>query len=255
MQQLRHPAPACRASGSEAGGGVAAREAGAEPAGSRDPQSTALYWSFPGTALDVSLSRRWLAAAARELWGAGDDTDRLVLAYSEVATNAVVHGAGPVTVCAHIHPGGATCEVADCSARVPQPRRAALEDDSGRGLALVAQTVDRLGVRADETGKTVRFEVGRAAPESGRSPLAESGGGPLAEAEGAIARAVDAPRPVPGRRHRPAPRNAGAGISSPGLSGTSRSSVGGPAGGPAVGKPPRLRSGPLGARALGELGG
>ena len=252
MQQLRHPAPACRASGREAGGGVAAREAGAEPAGSRDPQSTestALSWSFPGTALDVSLSRRWLAAAAQQLWGAGDDTDRLVLAYSEVATNAVVHGTGPVTVRAHIHPGGATCEVADCSARFPQARPAAPDDDSGRGLALLAQTVDRLGVTADETGKTVRFEVGRTARASGRSPVAESGAGPPGGAEGGIARAVDAPLPVHGPRHRPSRGSTGTGFAGTGRTASSgtaisaafKSSVDGSAGGSIDGTPPRLR--------------
>ncbi|NUP48150.1 MAG: ATP-binding protein [Catenulispora sp.] len=236
MQQLRHPAPVCRASGHETGGGVAVRGAGAEPAGTRDSQSTALYWSFPGTALDVSLSRRWLAAAAQALWGAGDDADRLVLAYSEVATNAAVHGLGPVTVCARIHPGGATCEVADRSARPPQPRHAAPDDDSGRGLDLVAHTVDRLRVTTDEDGKTVRFEIGRTDAGSGRSPVPESADSPLPGPPRPV------PVPPPGRHHHP---------------GQLRSSVGGSADGSADGNPLRARPGPMtaGAHALGESGG
>ena len=167
MQHLRHPAPAaCRASGREAGGGVAVREVDAESdAGSEpeppEPRSTDLYWSFPGSALDVSLSRRWLAAALEQVWGAGDDADRVVLAYSEVATNAVVHGRGPVTVAARIRAATVTCEVADCSSCLPQPRRADSDDVCGRGLDLVSMTVDRFRVVLDDVGKTVSFEVGR----------------------------------------------------------------------------------------------
>ncbi|WP_344671749.1 ATP-binding protein [Catenulispora yoronensis] len=167
-----------------------------DPAGSRTSQSTALYWSFPGTALDVSLSRRWLAAAAEALWGAGEDTDRLVLAYSEVVTNAVVHGRGPVTVSARLRADGAVCEVADCSAHPPRSRRADPEDVSGRGLDLLRQSVDRLRVIAEEIGKTVRFEVARGSAGSGGSPPPESAEGP-----------VD----VPARRHRAGPAHGAAG--------------------------------------------
>jgi anti-sigma regulatory factor (Ser/Thr protein kinase) len=207
MQQLRHPAQAvCRAGGQGSGGGVAvgAPASGPEPAPEpAEPQNTALYWSFPGSALDVSLSRRWLAAAVEQAWGAGDDADRVVLAYSEIATNAVVHGAGPVTVCARIRARTVTCEVADCSDRAPQHRHATGEDVCGRGLDLVALTVDRFGVEVGAEGKTVSFEVGRHAvrardtggqnaesPGSGRSPLSRSGPGPVGPRSGSGAGGV-----------------------------------------------------------------
>ena len=206
MQHLRHPAPAvCRTGGPGAGGGVALRGpvAGPEPAAEPPtPQDTALYWSFPGSALDVSLSRRWLAAAVEQAWGAGEDTDRVVLAYSEVATNAVVHGQGPVTVCARILAGAVTCEVADCSARAPQPRHAACDDVCGRGLDLVEMTVDTFRVDVGEAGKTVSFEVGRQNPESpgsGRSPVSRSGPGPVGP------RSASAPAPETAAEHETAP--------------------------------------------------
>lgn len=210
MQHSRHPAPAaCRTAGAGAGGGVAVRApaAGPEPAPvpeapQNTPQNTALSWSFPGSALDVSLSRRWLAAAVEQAWGAGDDADRVVLAYSEVATNAVVHGAGPVTVRTRIRDGSVTCEVADCSARTPRPRHAGADEVSGRGLDLVELTVDRFRVDLGEAGKTVTFEVGRgrvARAESGRSPLSWSGPGPAGprsgpEAESGVESISDAKR-------------------------------------------------------------
>ena len=125
------------------------------------PRVNSLSWSFPGTPADVSCSRHWLAVAAREVWGECEDTDRLVLAYSEIATNAVVHGAGPVTVAARICATSAHCEIADQSARLPRPRHATPGDLGGRGLEMVQLTVDRLQVAADQAGKTVTFEVGR----------------------------------------------------------------------------------------------
>lgn len=125
------------------------------------PPVNTLSWSFPGTAADVTCSRRWLAVAATEVWGECEDTDRLVLAYSEIATNAVLHGTGPVTVAAQICPTSARCEVADRSARLPKSRHATSGDVGGRGLDMVRQTVDRLRVAADGIGKTVSFVVGR----------------------------------------------------------------------------------------------
>ncbi|MBS2551460.1 ATP-binding protein [Catenulispora sp. NL8] len=241
MQDLRHPAPAaCRVAGSGAGGGVAVRgpAAGPEPApGPTAQQNTALYWSFPGSALDVSLSRRWLAAAVEQAWGAGDDADRVVLAYSEIATNAVVHGTGPVTVSARIRSGAVTCEVADCSDRAPQPRAAGGEDVCGRGLDLVVMTVDRFRVDVGETGKTVSFEVGRqfsAAAGSGRSPLPPSAPGPVAAGSesGSVSRsaaesgpesgseAVSASGPIPGSGSGPGSAGGPAGGATGGQQGT-----------------------------------
>jgi len=124
------------------------------------PDNSSLTWRFPGTPADVSYSRRWLAAAVTEMWGEGEDTDRLLLAYSEVATNAVVHGTGPVSVAAHIDATGARCAIADSSPDVPTARHAAPDDVGGRGLDLVRATVDRLRVVADGIGKTVSFVVG-----------------------------------------------------------------------------------------------
>lgn len=126
-----------------------------------DHRVNALSWSFPGTPADVSCSRHWLAVAATEAWGEGEDTDRLILAYSEIATNAVLHGVGPVTVAAQIFPTSARCEIADRSSLLPKARHATSRDLGGRGLEMVRLTVDRLRVAADERGKTVSFEVGR----------------------------------------------------------------------------------------------
>ncbi|MEY9935482.1 anti-sigma regulatory factor (Ser/Thr protein kinase) [Catenulispora sp. GP43] len=158
-------------------GSTARRKSGGRRGRALPEQSgvNSLSWSFPGTPADVSCSRQWLAVAATEVWGDCEDTDRLVLAYSEIATNAVVHGAGPVTVAAQICPTSARCEIADRSARMPSIRHASAADIGGRGLEMVQLTVDRLQVAADEAGKTVSFEVGR--HDDGRGQAAGSGDG------------------------------------------------------------------------------
>ena len=150
----------------ESGESRESREPEISDGGNGDDGSTmnnvsSLSWSFPGSPADVSCSRRWLAVAATEAWGEGDDTDRLVLAYSEIATNAVVHGAGPVRVATRIDPTGARCEIADQSAQLPKTRHATTGDVGGRGLEMVQLTVDQLQVATDPAGKTVSFEIGR----------------------------------------------------------------------------------------------
>lgn len=161
-----------RSTGSATQGTADRRTRGLHPGHPPDrPRTNSLSWSFPGTPADVSCSRHWLAVAATEVWGECEDTDRLVLAYSEIATNAILHGAGPVTVAARICPTSAHCEIADRSARLPQPRHATPGDVGGRGLEMVQRTVDQLEVAADTAGKTVSFEVGR------RDEAAEADGG------------------------------------------------------------------------------
>ncbi|MFL6115246.1 MAG: ATP-binding protein [Catenulispora sp.] len=164
----RRSAPEATGAGGTGGATGARREHRPErpehtthPPTGHPPDSSSLSWSFPGTPADVSHSRRWLAAAVTEIWGEGEDADRLLLAYSELATNAVVHGTGPVSVAAHIDATGAHCEIADRSPSVPTARHAAPDEVGGRGLDLVRATVDRLRVVADGIGKTVSFAVGR----------------------------------------------------------------------------------------------
>lgn len=165
MQQPRPTRPVARRAAERRRPGRRLDHAPAEAADPLDPAAppevSSLSWSFPGTPADVSCSRRWLASAATELWGEGEDTDRLVLAYSEVATNAVVHGTGPVSVAAQIGPTGARCEIADRSTRLPQARHPAMDDVGGRGLELVRALADGVRVAPDEDGKTVSFVVGR----------------------------------------------------------------------------------------------
>lgn len=91
-----------------------------------------------------------------------DLEETVILLASELVTNAVVHVGGEVEVLVRLTPTAVRVEVTDSSDATPTPRRAGVDDTSGRGLALVEALARRWGVDADPTGgKTVWFEVDR----------------------------------------------------------------------------------------------
>ena len=84
----------------------------------------------------------------------------LVLALSEVATNALVHGGGSATVLVHARPEAVVVDVRDhgpgagagAADRPPVP-----ESLSGRGLWLADQVCDHMEVIGSVTGTVVRL--------------------------------------------------------------------------------------------------
>jgi anti-sigma regulatory factor (Ser/Thr protein kinase) len=88
----------------------------------------------------------------------GDDAQLLV---SELVTNALRHGAPPITVRLECEGGTALAvSVSDLSRSQPKPRDAADGDENGRGLALVDFISDRWGYHAHPLdGKVVWFTL------------------------------------------------------------------------------------------------
>ena len=124
---------------------------------------------------EVGRARRW---ARSRLAGSGIAADEplaetLILLVSELVTNAVVHTGCPAVLRLLLTgacdgPSGAPAgtvrlEVADRSARPPQPRHAGGEETGGRGLELVDGLADRWGWDAEGAGKRIWCEVDRCA--------------------------------------------------------------------------------------------
>ncbi|WP_406384218.1 SpoIIE family protein phosphatase [Streptomyces sp. NBC_01618] len=91
-------------------------------------------------------------------------TTELIL--SELVTNAVRYGTGPIEV-RLLYDRNLICEVSDTSNTSPHLRYAATTDEGGRGLFLVAQFAERWGTRYTETGKVIWSEQTVGEPEEG----------------------------------------------------------------------------------------
>jgi len=134
-----------------------------QPAPAAVPQD--IEWRLPRHARSVGRARTLLREQATS-WKLPDEvTETAVLLLSELMTNAYRH--------AKVSPGReiqARCLLDDDRVRVwvtdandtlPAPRNASPDDESGRGLALVATLADNWGAtpRENGIGKTVWFEL------------------------------------------------------------------------------------------------
>ncbi|MFF3145063.1 SpoIIE family protein phosphatase, partial [Streptomyces sp. NPDC057927] len=122
-----------------------------------DPRRIAA-WDLPADPARVSEVR---AAALRQLadWGLDETAFAAELMLSELVTNAIRHGAGPIRV-RLLHGRTLICEVSDASNTAPHLRRATSTDEGGRGLFLVAQLAQSWGTRYLPEGKVIWAECG-----------------------------------------------------------------------------------------------
>jgi anti-sigma regulatory factor (Ser/Thr protein kinase) len=81
--------------------------------------------------------------------------DDVVLTTSELLTNAIVHGLGPIDMRLRANSREVLLEVQDRATFQPRKLRPTTEDEHGRGLQIVAALADRWGTRATEDGKSV----------------------------------------------------------------------------------------------------
>ncbi|MGW4290942.1 SpoIIE family protein phosphatase [Streptomyces sp. NPDC004673] len=113
-------------------------------------------WEVPADPAAVSEIR---AKVTRQLadWDLEELTFTTELILSELVTNAIRYGRGPIGV--RLLRGRALiCEVSDGTTTSPHLRYAASTDEGGRGLFLVAQLSDRWGTRYTPTGKIIWAE-------------------------------------------------------------------------------------------------
>jgi anti-sigma regulatory factor (Ser/Thr protein kinase) len=99
------------------------------------------------------------ASVTRQLteWGLDDLAFATELMLSELVTNAIRYGTGPIKV-RMLRDRSLICEVFDGSNTSPHLRYAASTDEGGRGLFLVAQLAERWGTRYTPAGKVIWTE-------------------------------------------------------------------------------------------------
>ena len=113
---------------------------------------------LPATAPTVSEGRSFVVKTLTS-WDCVHRADDARLLVSEVLTNAVQHAEGPLVLHLRRTATELAVEISDLSPHLPQPRRAAEDEESGRGLILVDTLADSWGVRPTDQGKTTWFTL------------------------------------------------------------------------------------------------
>ncbi|NUR40046.1 MAG: MEKHLA domain-containing protein [Streptomyces sp.] len=118
----------------------------------------ALTTDLPALPSSVPEGRAFLNKALTA-WECGGPAEEARLLLSEILTNAVQHAEGPIGLHLCRTATDLTVEVSDRSPHLPQPRIAAQDEESGRGLLLVRALADGWGVRPTDEGKTTWFTL------------------------------------------------------------------------------------------------
>ena len=113
-------------------------------------------WNLARDPAAVAGARK-TASEQLAAWELREATFTTELIVSELVTNAIRYGTGPI-VLRLIRDATLICEVSDGNATAPHLRRARVFDEGGRGLLLVAQVAERWGSRQTSTGKTIWAE-------------------------------------------------------------------------------------------------
>ncbi|MFE3035420.1 ATP-binding protein [Streptomyces canus] len=126
-----------------------------------DTEGDCAKWTFPADPGAVRAARTAVRNRLTD-WNLDGLADIAALLVSELVTNSLRHATGPIGV-RLVRPDGVDgvllVEVSDPLPDPPRARVADLDDESGRGLQLVANAADRWGTRPGVTGKTVWFEL------------------------------------------------------------------------------------------------
>ncbi|MFD8783022.1 ATP-binding protein [Kitasatospora sp. NPDC059599] len=137
----------------------------------------AVEWMFPRLPRSAGRARLRLLRQALTWEVPIESTEIALILLSELVTNACRHARAPRDRLIGVRLLLPTCsvlriEVSDASPELPALRRAALDDESGRGLELVAALATSWGAHPRGEGfigKTVWFEIALPAPAGSAS--------------------------------------------------------------------------------------
>ncbi|MDN3244213.1 SpoIIE family protein phosphatase [Streptomyces mutabilis] len=113
-------------------------------------------WQVPNDPAAVGEIRSQVSRRLAE-WGLDELAFTTELILSELVTNAIRYGGETVQVRV-VRDRSLICEVFDSSSTSPHLRYAAMTDEGGRGLFLVAQLAERWGTRYTPAGKVIWAE-------------------------------------------------------------------------------------------------
>ncbi|MFV0132176.1 SpoIIE family protein phosphatase [Streptomyces sp. HMX87] len=113
-------------------------------------------WQVPADPAAVGEVRAQVIRRLAE-WGLDGLAFTTELILSELVTNAIRYGAEPIHVRV-LRDRSLICEVFDSTSTSPHLRYAAMTDEGGRGLFLVAQLAERWGTRYTPDGKVIWAE-------------------------------------------------------------------------------------------------
>ncbi|WP_399887166.1 SpoIIE family protein phosphatase [Streptomyces sp. BBFR51] len=114
-------------------------------------------WTLPADASVVGTARR-LVDRQLAAWGLDEAAYTTELVVSELVTNAIRYGKGPVRLRLIHDSGRLLTEVTDANSASPHLRRARESDEGGRGLFVVMRLSTHWGVRHSRHDKTIWSE-------------------------------------------------------------------------------------------------
>lgn len=123
-------------------------------------ESEPKIWRLPPTAQAAGLARQYLGDFVTELDAGVLGVAQLLI--TELVTNALRHGSGPVTMTAVKGACGLRISVRDDEERLPRKRSLDVHDLGGRGLQIVDALAAAWGVTTvpvSKSGKTVWCEL------------------------------------------------------------------------------------------------
>ncbi|MBV2355518.1 SpoIIE family protein phosphatase [Streptomyces sp. J2-1] len=120
------------------------------------PADHVAEWTLDADPREVARARRLVRDRLRE-WGLPQAVETAELLVSEVVTNAVRHGSGPVGLRV-VRTDALLFEVTDGEPALPDMREPRPDDEAGRGLRVVSRLAREWGATTSGHRKTVWFE-------------------------------------------------------------------------------------------------